>query len=841
MESHNGIRIMSEYRLNSKLGSLAATLSAPSDAEVARALERNETLPDRDVEFSSLSLNLPALPQLPLLPLSGQAGGAASLASFRNLSDALSRAGLAQDIATLLPSGEGLYRYTVLSAHLGGNAQGGAAAPLVQGVTAQAQGSAGTAVRLALIAPVQRQLGAADQFRPALEGLVPPALIESASDLPDNAVIALEFEGTVQLAASVKLGYDLTWLREVKAGQVQAEVGAKIEPSAGANLDLAVSGSFLLCISHDTGGWLRLQIKKTSKNSRFFQAGVTAAAQATQPSVEIPDPLANALQTGLAVAQATDILPLRDNIYKNALTALETKYSADLSYRLRASEDSTALIDCSFRLEGDAVPAWKRAVQGDFAALLRQPGDWVRFRQALLTHSLARESRIELHLPFFSPQEWQTRLEAVGKAQIEQDGNGRLLVFTVNAADRMARKNHYQTALTLAGALRREPDFTLAYTDSRKTFKPSLETIIQAYDFQSDARSWLESVPADREIEMSLALTVPGACAAAWLSVPQDGGPAMARVSTAIQRAMRRWLPFVYFSRPERYEDLAAAWPLIVYKTSQPCEGKSFTYDAQDIEDTLRAINSSGRTLPSELARIHDFLLPRAKKGTAEFYAPSQAASILTSVAKDPRLFGALLRADALFVDRLAALAKKGREVAKQNPEQALGGLTQFAAALVEAFHEKLKTLYGGQDFVPFGSLLFLEATAALTAQQYNQIQAVLQVKTSTGKQTFVNAAYTPEAIRPEALLSEAAPLPEPAPAAQKPAAGSVQAAPQASPQTGQSPEATEAKQLAASLQIPEAEYLRSALALYNQVSRVRLLRKSLEEQSILLDKLLKS
>ena len=523
---------MSDYKLSRKLGGLTASLTAPQDPELARILELNGRLPDRDIEFSRLSL---AVPSIPLLPLAGGADAAVTLGSYRTLPLALAQTGLTEDITALLPKDGGPWRYTVLSAHLSANAQGSAAAPLPAYIGASANGSASARVAMAVIAAIPRDAAAADHFGSVIQSLVPPAMMDSPQDLAQNAVIAAEFEGAIQLTGAVRFGYDLTWLREVKAGQVEGDLGVKLAPDASANVNFSLSGRFQMYISHDSDG-LRLQVKKTSQRAQSVNVGVTAGARPVTP--EMPDALSQAIQAGIDVADATLVAPLTNNIYQQSLSALEAKYSAELSYRLEASEEATALIDCTFDLANGGREAWQKAVQGDFTSLLRSPSPAVNLRQALLTHGITKESRIELHLPFLNPQEWQTRLEAIGKAQIEQDGNGRLLVFTVNASDTVTRKNYYQSALTLTGALRRSANFTLAYTDTRKIGKATLKPLLTAYEFGPDADAWMDTLDADEIIDASLSLTVPGVCAETWLTAPAKKTQAGRTSSTG---SLRLW------------------------------------------------------------------------------------------------------------------------------------------------------------------------------------------------------------------------------------------------------------------------------------------------------------
>lgn len=811
---------MLEYRLSKKLEHLTATLSAPRDSEIALALESNLPLPDREIEFGSLALEIPSIP---LLPVAGAAAAAASLASFREPAAALAAAALTQDLGSFLPSGP-QWRYSVLSLRLDAAAQAQAALPVPQGLAGGAKGAAAVVNPLAVIAAVPRASGAREQLRPLLESVLLPSLIDQPSDIAENTLLAAECSGNIQCSAAVKFGYDLTWLREISAGQTRAEIGARVEPEASADLQIGVSGEFLLSILREPDGCLRLTVRKAAKQTQALSAVVSAGAQANRPAVQPAGSLAQALETGLEIGEATGLLPLTQSIYQSALTALETRYSASLTAQLASTESAEALLDCSFDLLNGCLPAWRQAVQGDFSETLRNPQLNLRFRQALLTHTLSRESRVELHFPDSRKEEWQHRLESSGEARIEQDGDGRLLVFHVNAADRVTRKNRYQSALALAGAVSRQANFTLAYSDTRKTFAPFLENILESYDFNQDALRWASALPARSEIETSLSLFIPGSSAAAWIAAPEEGDPAWRRLSQAVQSSMRRWLPFVYFSLPERYDDLGAAWPLIVYQASLPCQSEALTYDIQDTEITEKAIYSALPRLPRELTRIERLLeQQKSNKRATEFYQPGQAANIVASVARDPRLFKSLLLADALFVGRLIELARHGRESTRQNPEQALAGLTRFASTLVESFHSKLRTLYGGQDFVAFGSLLFLEATAALSATPAapTPIQAILRAKTpSCPTQTFVNAHYKPEITTTT--------TPQPPPSVPQPPTPNPQPLPLDST-------------LLSQLGVSSDDFIRSAVSLYAQVCRCRLLRKDLEEQTALLDKLLKS
>lgn len=833
---------MTEYKLGSDLGSVTVRLASPNDPELDCALAANGPLPDRDVEVTAQALAPLAVPGL---PVGFSAGGAVGVGSYRRIEDALAKAGFTFAIPDLAPGGAAC-RFTILYGRLDGAGKASVAAPVAPGITAQVKAGATGGLRFAILAAVPKALGAVEHFRPVLENLTVPPLIRSCAALAPNVAILSEANGKLSLSAGVKFGYDLTWLREASAGRIEGDIGVRVNPCATAALDFGLSGGFTQCITREPDGWIRLRVAKLTKRTQSAGLSVEVGAQATTPLPGSAAPLLDAIQAGAGAIATAALGTLPDAIYRRALTALEKKYSADLSYRLQAEESDEALLDASFDLDRGGLDGWMAALDGNLSPAIQAPSSCVRFRQALLTHRIARQSRLELHLPFLNAQEWEKRLEAFGRAEVSEDAAGRLMVFTVKAEDRAARSNSYQSALLLTGALRRGAEFSLGYSDTRKTSARAVRPVLDAYGFGPAAMKWLEELPGQAPLEASLALSVPGIAASAWLDAPVSGEPefqnAFGRVSRAVQASMRRWLPFVYFAAPERYEDLRAAWPLLVYQASLPFSGRAFTCDAQDREAVAGAIRSAGAVLPALLGSVQQLLADAGRRKTADFYEPSQAGSILGSVAQDPRQFQSLLLADALFVDRLVALGAKAR-TARQNEGADAAGLTRFAASLVSAFHDKLRRLYGGQDFVPFGSLILVEATAALAARADDvAMPGIVRISGAGAVRTFVNAAYRPGAVELEAEPSGVAAAVRPAAHAAEPAKPVVVPPPGPLPVGLDSADAVfrETLELCSGLSVDPASYCRSALVLYNQLSRCRTLKKTLDEQTAILTALIR-
>jgi hypothetical protein len=462
---------------------------------------------------------------------------------------------------------------------------------------------------------------------------------------------------------------------------------------------------------------------------------------------------------------------LRDSIYSKAAAALEKKYSAELSISHNSAEEETALVDCSFDFTDEGLALFRRAWSGDYAWLLSASREHAEVRSGVFTHRLSRETRIELHLPFLDRKQWSTRLEALARMEVAVDDDGRLLVYHVEASHRVASKNTFQSVLALAGGLsvgrvHSSSSFTLSYSDTRRLqcarASVVLEPVIQAYKFDAGAIAGLLGQLAAQpgDLDVSLTLTIPGSLVAAWLDAPGERDPlffpAYARVATAVQRALRAWLPYTYFSSLDRYETLEAAFPLIVYQASRPffCKPKyDFNYDVMSETSMNSFFRLAAQRLPQDLACIEGQLAAGGREGTAAFYSPKQARAILASVRRRPRLLHSLLVADAFLIDALVNLGCRGSQLRRESasdPAAAVKSLCRFAADFVKAFHGRLKRLYGGQEFLALGSLLLVEATSALQgdAGGPREVPAVLRIsrqnptESDTSEEILVNPAY---------------------------------------------------------------------------------------------------
>jgi hypothetical protein len=192
----------------------------------------------------------------------------------------------------------------------------------------------------------------------------------------------------------------------------------------------------------------------------------------------------------------------------------------------------------------------------------------------------------------------------------------------------------------------------------------------------------------------------------AWTGAPHERHPAYFRtwqaVSLAVQNALRRWIPEIYFHYPARYEDRDAAFPLLVYAASRPCRGRpgtEFTYDVADAEVLPRALYQIGASLQSVLGIVERSLYDGGRPALARRYAPRWHQDMLRAVLRKPRPLLSLLGDEAAVVNALVDLGS-GRKMQAVKP---------FARSVGMA----LRTMYG-EDLRPLALRLMEEATRTL-------------------------------------------------------------------------------------------------------------------------------
>lgn len=593
----------------------------------------------------------------------------------------------------------------------------------------------------------------------------------------DNEALA-GVRGCMQKIAAVESRAELAALLKAAV----EESPAFLRSPAAAAIE-AVTGSVLGAIADDSA-WKRLRGVAARTEAFLSEAGVAralsllreyAAAELGMVKLEqalagpaenldawLRERVAEALESSSAAAAVAGALALARRVYSQVADAIAKRLTAELNWRAGRAWRHEALVDATFAPDAEGLALYLEALGGNVSPLFGAALDGrATAREAVLTHGIGGETSLELRLPFLTRSEWASRWESLASARVETGEGGRIVVYAVESADQIVRRDTFQSVLALTGALPcaalAQSSFTISYTDARTLKRAEarvqLEPLVAAYGFPKSAMEWLASAPGDA-VETELTLAAPGDLAAAWLRAPRDSDPEYFEVyrnmSVAVQRALRVWLPYAYFSEARRYEDLGSAWPLMVYQCTRPFPGRppcEFTYDIMDIGRMRVARQSVTRALAVEMGRVSQVLLAAGRRRAASFYRDTPPRVVLSSVETQPVHFNALVSADTAFVHALIDLGRNGREahdMMGRDADRAVRRLSRFAADFTSVFHRRLRRLYGGNNFTAFGSLLLAEATRALASSvgPEAKLTGLLRLKSGSAEQVFANDAF---------------------------------------------------------------------------------------------------
>jgi hypothetical protein len=201
-----------------------------------------------------------------------------------------------------------------------------------------------------------------------------------------------------------------------------------------------------------------------------------------------------------------------------------------------------------------------------------------------------------------------------------------------------------------------------------------------------------------------------------WLAAPDERTPeffpAFARVSIAIQTLLRERVPTHYFVDSRAFGNVKTAYPMLVYRASQPFRGKMRTELSYDVLNpkTLAAFFRTVRPALGEVVQsVKSRLQDEGLVELAALYEPNRANSILESVqrlSKSRRCLYVLIRAESVLVTTLIDLAGLGALPIKQQARR--------MASFEKKWRYQLPRMYPGTDFTWLAPEMLDVATRAL-------------------------------------------------------------------------------------------------------------------------------
>jgi hypothetical protein len=605
-----------------------------------------------------------------------------------------------------------------------------------------------------------------------------------------DAAVRLEGPPAVCWEQATRVGLNSYWILEPVRGSMGAELGTPIQDWRRAIVRVSLRGPIHAAVRRGGG---RLDLELFAAASSVCSIQVRARYESGQPEdspdlllrllgvadwgslflrfVEGEAPLDSAprhfrqrlleliptLETGTGAEQVrhriAPVVALCEQIWREALSALEQRYLAAIKALLARNED-TPLFVATFDPTEEGAARCERARQGDFREILT--GDSIVARHLPLSRAIPDESAVELHLPSLNRTDWKFLIERLQSMEVRVDELGRVLAFLPETAAAAAERwNLQQAGLLLAESLPRpsrllEPRPLVTFSDQRRLSGPQarhvLPRLLEALGFPGRLREELEQL-GDVDVRLTLATPV---SARPWLEAPRPRSPefyeVFGEVSRALQRSLRVWAPYVYFSDLRRFDDVEGARAMLVYQATRPSPrtaGTDLTYDVMNLESVHRALRTAGAVLPEILRSVYRLLGESGREETAAYYRRQNLRKIVHSVKRRPRWFQCLLTVDSRIVREVTKLAMATRTL-QDEPAEIPRRLHRLVEDFVDALHHRFRRLYGRFACVSLGSLVVVEAARAMASAsgQPAPLEVILRLTPPGGpgvEHVFVN------------------------------------------------------------------------------------------------------
>jgi hypothetical protein len=228
---------------------------------------------------------------------------------------------------------------------------------------------------------------------------------------------------------------------------------------------------------------------------------------------------------------------------------------------------------------------------------------------------------------------------------------------------------------------------------------------------------------------------ISGSACGAWRAIPPEKHPrcftAMCGISTAIQRALRRYVRNRCIRRdPEALSDPSRSWPLLAYAYSSPFPGRrprQLVYDQGTTGWIYDLVSSARAPLRIAVKKFQMYFWEIGRSDLSQFYARVRAKQIVDWARNEHGTLSEVIALEAAVIHRFV---QWGNVVAHSTePHEIETACSSFAADL----HSLLRRLPGGEAAPQLPSLLLTEATCGLNwalggRQKMTQIRLSKQI-----------------------------------------------------------------------------------------------------------------
>ena len=344
----------------------------------------------------------------------------------------------------------------------------------------------------------------------------------------------------------------------------------------------------------------------------------------------------------------------------------------------------------------------------------------------------------QIHLPFLDRQELSQVSAILLKTHLVEDAPN---VYRLERADQTFENEYFRQCLILmAPALFPAPNvpITAAFSMEKTAMAGSL------LPWLPDAANKIDP---QEQLPVKITVTYTESASRAWANIcperTKDYVVRYGRMSVALRRALRFWVPMIHFAKPSNFQDTEWTWPLLGWastKPQHPRTSRDFTYDVLDAESMSRASRSMRRNLHQYLAPLHDSLNAIGESLIAEHYGPKRHVKGAYAAEYNRRNFNALFAGEHYLVEILNNFGTK-LAVLRDNKRLSHSRKVRLFHKLVKEFckqtNMRLRRFFGPRNWESLAPLLLLEITNSLAGNR--------QPLPITANGISINSVYTEE------------------------------------------------------------------------------------------------
>lgn len=426
--------------------------------------------------------------------------------------------------------------------------------------------------------------------------------------------------------------------------------------------------------------------------------------------------------------------------YKKGYDALMAKYTFEVHYAFHRTTHKDSLIDITLDFSGanlkSAETCLAEVLDGDFSRLLSEKINCLTINKAVFTHEIKRTTHLDVGLPYYKAFVDHINEAAASGKIVERDGD-RLWVFSLSAVDilkkrRSLSKLSIEAELTESSEVRKfsEESYKTSYKfqyakkgAKREYLKTRYKLAVDEYlrsavpsysDYLDELDRYLDNfgLPGANKfgnLLTSLEVSIPGKVISAWKNLPENPDDIFyQKMSFAVQRRLRQWIPVAYIEDEDKYNDTDDIYPLLVYMSLPLFAKQMDPNDHDDVDNRVYYWDYDKNSVQKQVFESHcrskllSEVLPKVREATTN---PAYDNSKIDRI-KDfnASKFETLCGLEKNIIKSIAKTSKAYldfRHTPVTDPEKKIKALAEFGKEFTDTFNDDLGHIF----YTPKGAL----------------------------------------------------------------------------------------------------------------------------------------